>query len=57
MTDYKLLADEIRQAFTPYAFKCECDSADCANVREDEATQIRYYQMLAIANFIEKKGN
>lgn len=57
MTDYKLLADEIRQAFTPFAFKCECDSEDCANVRNDEATQIRYYQMLSIANFIEKKGN
>ena len=58
MTDYKALADEILNRFTPFAFKCECGGADadCASVRQDEAEQIRYYHLLRVVKFIESKG-
>ena len=48
------LADGLEKRFTPFAFTCDCNGtgADCAATLRDEVTQIRYYAMLDVVNYI-----
>ena len=50
---YLTLADEIGERFTPFAFRCQCDSQACADVRESDVYAIAQNDTVrAIAKWI-----
>lgn len=53
-TDFKAIADTVREHFTPYAFKCDCGGLEpsCAAVLTDEVEQIRHWFLKSIVAFI-----